>query len=141
MSPRNIGGSTGSRSAKPLIDAKPAYPSASVPKPGLCRYGPVCPQPEMRAITSDGRNSSSTSGPSPICSSTPGLKLSTNTSASRTSRFTMSMPSAERRSTHTLRLLRPYTFQLVLTPPAPTARSVSPRSFSTFTTSAPKSAS
>ena len=36
MSPRKIAGKTGSRSPKPLIAAYPEYPSASVPKPGLC---------------------------------------------------------------------------------------------------------
>ena len=33
-SARYIGGSTGSRSAKPLMAAKPDMPSISVPKPG-----------------------------------------------------------------------------------------------------------
>ena len=36
-SARYIGGSTGSRSAKPFIEAKPDMPSISVPKPGLWR--------------------------------------------------------------------------------------------------------
>ena len=35
------GGSTGGRSVKPFIAAKPLIASTRVPKPGLCAYGPV----------------------------------------------------------------------------------------------------
>lgn len=36
MSARASGGSTGGRSGKPFMDAKPLAASTSVPKPGLC---------------------------------------------------------------------------------------------------------
>ena len=35
MSASAVGGSTGSRSAKPVLAAKPDMPSTSVPKPGF----------------------------------------------------------------------------------------------------------
>jgi hypothetical protein len=74
-----IGGSTGSRSAKPLKDAKPEIPSTSVPNPGR-RVGPSAPardahDDELRIA------SQQHVGPRPIFSSVSGRKLSTKTSA------------------------------------------------------------
>jgi hypothetical protein len=55
----------GSRSSKPLREAKPDMASTSVPKPGRFAYGPVWPKPETRTTTSRGFRSSSASGPTP----------------------------------------------------------------------------
>ncbi len=101
-----IGGSTGSRSAKPLNDANPEIPSTSVPNPGRRRYGPLCPQPEMRTTTSFGLRARSVAGASPIFSSVSGRKLSTKTSAFSTNFSSRSLASGLRSSSATLFLLR-----------------------------------
>ena len=101
-----IGGSTGSRSGKPLNDAKPEMPSTSVPKPGRRRYGPVWPHPEMRTMTSLGLRACRISGASPIFSSVSGRKLSTKTSAFSTILRRRSRASGLRSSSARLFLLR-----------------------------------
>ena len=142
MSASAIGGSTGSRSGKPFRSANPDIASTSVPNPGRSRYGPVWPNPETRTTTRPGLSVSSASGARPISSRRPGMKFSTSASASPASRRTSARPSASRRLTDTLFLLRQYVFQCVCTALSPQARSGSPfGSASILTTSAPKSAS
>ena len=46
------GGSSGGPSGSPFSAAKPLIASASVPNPARRAYGPVCPKPVTRAITS-----------------------------------------------------------------------------------------
>ena len=87
--------------------------------------------------TSAGLRASRMSGASPIASSTPGRKLSTNIAAPSTSRSTAAIASAWRRFRQTERLLRQIVFQLVSMPATFQARSVSPSGGSIFTTSAP----
>ena len=65
MSASASGGSTGGRSAKPFLEAKPDIASTSVPKPGRSRYGPSWPKPVMRTMTSAGLRACSTSGAEP----------------------------------------------------------------------------
>jgi hypothetical protein len=74
------GGEVGGVSGQPLIKAKPLPTSATVPKPGRARYGPVCPNPETRVTISRGFSARSSSYPSPHASSRPGRKDSTITS-------------------------------------------------------------
>src|SRR5262245_15998145 len=85
---------------------RPPIASPIAPKPGWSRYGPVCPKPEMRSITSPGLMRESSSQPTPHSSSVPGRKFSINTSASATSCRRSSCPSALRRSTAIERLFR-----------------------------------
>ena len=54
MSASANGGSTGGRSPKPFLEAKPDIASTSVPKPGRSRYGPSCPNPVTRTMISFG---------------------------------------------------------------------------------------
>ena len=63
------------------MSAKPDIASTSVPKPGFARWGPVCPHPDKRTMTSLGLISNSRSGPRPNRSSPPGTKFSTMASA------------------------------------------------------------
>ena len=100
------GGSTGGRSAKPFIAAKPLIASINEPKPPLSANSPVCPQPEMRTTTSRGFNACSAARPRPMRSSVPGRKFSTSTCARASSERSASMPSGVRRSSSTLSLLR-----------------------------------
>ena len=111
MSASARGGSTGSRSAKPLREAKPDIASTSVPKPGSRLAGPVWPKPEMRTRIRSGAIACSRSGASPISSSTPGRKFSIMTSAVGISRSSAAMPSGLRRSSTTDSLLRDSSFQ------------------------------
>ena len=142
---RAIGGNSGPPSASPLIAAKPDMASASVANPGRWAYGPSWPNAVTRHTTSVGLRSSSTSGPSPSRSITPGRKFSITTWASSTSRSAASRPSSDLRSSVAHRLLRPTTFQYADVPSrgsgSPSVRVESPTpGRSIFSTSAPKSA-
>ena len=108
---RAIGGSSGGPSASPLIAAKLDIASAIVANPVRPAYGPSCPNPVTRRMTSFGLRSSSTSGPMPRRSSVPGRKFSTSTCASSAKRRRASRPSSDLRSRVAQRLLRPTTFQ------------------------------
>src|SRR5215471_11679661 len=141
MSASASGGSTGSRSGKPVRAANPLIASTSVPNPGSGAYGPVWPKPDTRTITSPGFRACSRSGPRPISSSVPGRKFSMNTSAPATRRNSASLAAAWRRLSTSERLLRPYVFQCRASPASRQSRSGSPAGGSTLTTSAPKSAS
>ena len=48
------GGEVGGVSGQPLMNANPLPTSATVPKPGRARYGPVWPNPDTRVSTSPG---------------------------------------------------------------------------------------
>ncbi len=80
--------------------------STKVPKPGRSLYGPSCPQPETRTITSRGLRLCSSAGPSPIFSSVPGRKFSISTSAVAIRSVKISRPRGGRRLSATLFLLR-----------------------------------
>jgi hypothetical protein len=69
----NVGGSSG----HPLPYAKSLIASASVPQPARCAFGPVWPNPEMRATIRSGLCLRRSSGPNPHFSSVPGRKFST----------------------------------------------------------------
>src|SRR5690348_6612582 len=55
------GGDVGGVSGQPLTNANPLAVSATVPKPGRSRYGPVCPKPDTRVSTRPGLPADSTS--------------------------------------------------------------------------------
>ena len=55
------GGEVGGESGQPLTWANPLAVSATVPKPGRLRLGPVCPKPDTRASTNPGLSALSTS--------------------------------------------------------------------------------
>ena len=55
------GGEVGGVSGQPLMNAKPLPVSATVPKPGRSRYGPVWPKPETLVSTRPGLSAASTS--------------------------------------------------------------------------------
>ena len=108
---RAMGGSSGPRSASPLMAAKPDIASASVANPGRWAYGPSCPKAVTRHTTSAGLRASRTSGPRPRRSITPGRKFSTITWASAARSSSASRPASDLRSSVAHRLLRPTTFQ------------------------------
>ena len=142
---RAMGGSSGPPSASPLMAANPDMASASVANPGRCAYGPSCPNAVTRHTTSRGFRPSSTSGPSPSRSMTPGRKFSTTTWASATRSRSASRPASDFRSRVAHRLLRPTTFQYADVPSrgsgSPRVRVESPTpGRSILRTSAPKSA-
>jgi hypothetical protein len=144
LSARPNDGRVGGRSAGPVWNAKPLIASASVPKPGRCAYGPLCPKPVSLTSTSPGLSARSRSGPSPHRSSVPGRKFSTTTSAHAASRRNTSAPSAHPRSSPTVRLLRLISFHHSGTPSFwwPWPRMASPcTGCSILMTSAPKSPS
>ena len=126
---------------QPLASANPDIASATVPNPGSEEYGPDWPKPVVRTITSPGFCSCSVSGPRFHRSSVPGRKLSTNTSASRRSRFASSCPAGFERSRVTQRLLRAASAHQSDSPLSieSSERSGSPRGCSILITSAPKS--
>src|SRR3954453_3478060 len=55
------GGDVGGGAGQPLTNAKPLAVSATVPKPGRSRYGPVWPNPDTRVSTRPGFSADSTS--------------------------------------------------------------------------------
>ena len=55
------GGDVGGLSGHPLTKANPLAVSATVPKPGRSRYGPVWPQPETLVRIRPGLSTASTS--------------------------------------------------------------------------------
>src|SRR6478752_9390440 len=99
-------GRVGGPSAWPVRCAKPLIASARVPKPARAAYGPVWPNPVIRATTRPGLSSCSASGERPQRSRVPGRKFSTRTSAVATRRRKTSAPSAADRLSATVRLLR-----------------------------------
>ena len=113
-------------------------------KPGRRRYGPVCPYPETRNITSPGLASLSTFQPRPHSSIVPGRKFSTRTSDFETSLMKSSTPLGLRRSIVTDFLLRASLSHASVASlrfvGAPNRRIGSPpMGYSTFSTSAPNS--
>ena len=141
---RAIGGRSGARPSSPLIAARPLIDSAIEANPARCAYGPVCPKPVTRTITSFGFRARRTSGPKPRRSKMPGRKFSTNTCASSSSDSKSAESASSLRSSAMVRLLR---FTIFHHSPVPSRgsrhailRSESPVSGrSTLMTSAPKS--
>src|SRR5260221_2385146 len=84
----------------------PPMDSPIAPNPGRSLYGPLCPNPEMRTMTSPGLSRLSVSYPRPNCSSVRGRKFSTTMSAFAARARTTAWPSASRRFTATDFLLR-----------------------------------
>ena len=140
-----IAGNSGGPSGSPLTAARPAIDSAIDANPGRFAYGPSCPKPDTRTMTSFGLRAISTSGCKSRRSSVPGRKFSTNTFASSSRRKNSSRSSASFRSSAMLRLLRLTNFHHK---PLPSrgSRHAMPRNESpvsgrsTLITSAPKSA-
>src|SRR5215207_4635793 len=113
------------------------------PNPAWSLYGPVCPYPETRTITSPSLISLRSSYPRPHLSSVPGLKFSTTMSASEMRRRARSCPSSSRRLRVTDFLLRAIIGHQRVCPSLrwrPQTRMGSPvPGGSSFMTSAPKS--
>ena len=118
--------------------------SATVPNPGRCRYGPVCPNPEIRRITSRGFRSRRAAGATPHRSRVPGRKFSTRASARSTNSVRSCCPRGRLRFRVIDFLFLETTFHQTETPETngPHDRSGSPPSgCSILTTWAPRSAS
>ncbi len=139
LTPMRIGGP----SASPLSAIVPPIAWATASTATIRLYGPVWPKPLSAAYTSRGFTSRSAGKPMPRRSIVPGRKFSATTSASRASRFTRSVPADVFRS-----MAMPFfpRFGLKKNVEIPSWYGPKPRSFScvsgysTFTTSAPRSA-
>jgi len=92
-----VEGNTGGPSGNPFRLAKPLIASATVPKPGRSRIGPVCPKPLMRSRERLAPAASSSAGPIFQRSSVPGRKFSIRTSKSLISDRNIARPRGDER--------------------------------------------